>query len=146
MDAWWESKDLGIRAVVTHTKNLLVHDLKAAGQWNDGVRDQIKRDDGSVQNIATLPTDLRAPLEATGYAVQLEGNGDGDGRVDRPLDARALAEPLQQDVDAEREADHRDRRSGRATGDVGKHALEIDRVPGVVAAGVGEGLAPSRGS
>jgi predicted RND superfamily exporter protein len=31
--AWWESEDLGIRAVATHTKNLLVHDMKAV----DGV-------------------------------------------------------------------------------------------------------------
>lgn len=33
VDAWWESEDLGIRAVATHTQNLLVHDLKAV----DGV-------------------------------------------------------------------------------------------------------------
>ncbi len=31
--AWWESEELGIRAVATHTKNLIVHDMKAV----DGV-------------------------------------------------------------------------------------------------------------
>jgi hypothetical protein len=31
--AWWENDELGIRAVATHTKNLIVHDLKAV----DGV-------------------------------------------------------------------------------------------------------------
>jgi len=33
VSAWWESDELGIRAVATHTKNLIVHDLKAV----DGV-------------------------------------------------------------------------------------------------------------
>ena len=47
VDAWWESKDLGVRAVVTHTKNLIVHDLKAVegvpkyqptSSWTRGVQ------------------------------------------------------------------------------------------------------------
>jgi len=45
--AWWEDEALGIRAVATHTKNLLVHDLKAVegvpkyqptNSWTRGVQ------------------------------------------------------------------------------------------------------------
>ncbi len=47
VNAWWEDKDLGIRAVVTHTRNLIVHDLKAVegvpkyqptSSWTRGVQ------------------------------------------------------------------------------------------------------------
>ena len=47
VSAWWESDELGIRAVATHTKNLIVHDLKAVGgvpkyqptnSWTRGVQ------------------------------------------------------------------------------------------------------------
>jgi ribonucleoside-diphosphate reductase alpha chain len=37
----------------------LVRELKARGRWTDAVREQIKRAEGSVQNIAELPADLR---------------------------------------------------------------------------------------
>jgi predicted RND superfamily exporter protein len=45
--AWWENEELGIRAVATHTKNLIVHDLKAVegvpkyqptSSWTRGVQ------------------------------------------------------------------------------------------------------------
>ncbi len=45
--AWWESEELGIRAVATHTQNLIVHDLKAVdgipkyqptNSWTRGVQ------------------------------------------------------------------------------------------------------------
>jgi hypothetical protein len=47
VSAWWESEELGIRAVATHTKNLIVHDLKAVegvpkyqptNSWTRGVQ------------------------------------------------------------------------------------------------------------
>jgi predicted RND superfamily exporter protein len=47
VSAWWENEDLGIRAVATHTRNLIVHDLKAVGgvpkyqptsSWTRGVQ------------------------------------------------------------------------------------------------------------
>jgi predicted RND superfamily exporter protein len=47
VSAWWESNELGIRAVATHTKNLIVHDLKAVegvpkyqptNSWTRGVQ------------------------------------------------------------------------------------------------------------
>jgi hypothetical protein len=47
VSAWWESDELGIRAVATHTKNLIVHDLKAVegvpkyqptNSWTRGVQ------------------------------------------------------------------------------------------------------------
>ncbi len=37
----------------------LVRELKARGRWDAGVRDAIKRADGSVQGITALPADLR---------------------------------------------------------------------------------------
>jgi len=37
----------------------LVAELKARGLWNDRIRAAIKRADGSIQDIATLPADLR---------------------------------------------------------------------------------------
>ena len=47
VSAWWESEELGIRAVATHTKNLIVHDMKAidgvpkyqpTNSWTRGVQ------------------------------------------------------------------------------------------------------------
>jgi len=38
----------------------LVRELKTHGLWNPQVRDQIKRDDGSVARVAALPADVRA--------------------------------------------------------------------------------------
>jgi ribonucleoside-diphosphate reductase alpha chain len=38
----------------------LVRELKARGLWNDQVRDQLKRDEGSVQHLADLPDDVKA--------------------------------------------------------------------------------------
>jgi ribonucleoside-diphosphate reductase alpha chain len=37
----------------------LVTELKARGLWTDGIRDSIKRADGSVQAIAAIPADVR---------------------------------------------------------------------------------------
>ncbi|WIM96980.1 ribonucleoside-diphosphate reductase subunit alpha [Actinoplanes oblitus] len=37
----------------------LVRELKSRGLWNAGVREQIKRAEGSVQEIAALPADVR---------------------------------------------------------------------------------------
>ena len=37
----------------------LVRELKARGRWDAGVRDAIKRADGSVQGITALPADIR---------------------------------------------------------------------------------------
>jgi len=39
---------------------LLVRELKAHGLWNSEIRDQIKRDDGSVAGIAALPAAVRS--------------------------------------------------------------------------------------
>ncbi|MDM7924137.1 MAG: ribonucleoside-diphosphate reductase subunit alpha, partial [Pyrinomonadaceae bacterium] len=38
----------------------LVRELKAAGMWNDGIRTKIKLGEGSIQDIAEIPADLKA--------------------------------------------------------------------------------------
>jgi len=38
----------------------LVRELKRHGLWNAAVRDQIKRDDGSIAGVSNLPADVRA--------------------------------------------------------------------------------------
>lgn len=40
--------------------NYLVEDLKACGLWNENIRNQIKKADGSIQSIAEIPSDLKA--------------------------------------------------------------------------------------
>jgi predicted RND superfamily exporter protein len=76
VDAWWESEDLGLRAVAVNTRNLIVHDLKAVdgvpkyqstNSWTRGmqfvmaggsmgvlaaINDEVER--GHVANIALI--------------------------------------------------------------------------------------------
>lgn len=37
----------------------LVHELKKLGLWNDQIRNEIKKSEGSIQNIGQIPEDLR---------------------------------------------------------------------------------------
>jgi ribonucleoside-diphosphate reductase alpha chain len=50
----------------------LVADLKKLNLWNDDIRDQIKRNEGSIQSIDAIPADIRS-IYRTAWEIPMRG-------------------------------------------------------------------------